>query len=78
MRDILADIWARYAAVLAQRSVLPSHQGYYRKWRRYYLDFCATRDLPASWQERVRLFLTKLEEKKQTPEQALLPVALFP
>jgi hypothetical protein len=78
MLDIPADIWARYAAVLAQRSVPPSHQGYYRKWLRYYLDFCATRDLPASRHERVRLFLTKLEEKKQTPEQALLPAALFP
>ena len=69
MLDIPADIWAQYAAVLAQRSVPPSHHGYYRKWLRYYLDFCATRNLPNSRQERVRLFLTKLQEKKQTPEQ---------
>jgi site-specific recombinase XerD len=69
MLDIPADILAQYAAVLARRSVPPSHQGYYRKWLRYYLDFCATRDLPDSQQERLRLFLAKLQEKKQTPEQ---------
>src|SRR5262245_45553356 len=69
MLDILADILSQYAAVLAQHSVPPSHQGYYKKWLRYYLDFCATRNLPDSRQERVRLFLAKLQEKKQTPEQ---------
>jgi integron integrase len=69
MLDILANILAQYAAVLAQRSVPPPQQGYYRKWLRYYLDFCTTRALPDSRQERVRLFLTKLQEKKQTPEQ---------
>jgi hypothetical protein len=35
----------------------------------YYLDFGAKYDLPDSRQERVRLFLTKLQEKKQTPAQ---------
>ncbi len=69
MLDIPADILAQYAAVLAQYSVPPSQHAYYRKWLRYYLDFCATRDLPDSRQERVRLFLNKLQEKKQTPEQ---------
>ncbi|HEV8716782.1 MAG TPA: integron integrase [Candidatus Binatia bacterium] len=69
MIDIPADILARYAAVLVQCSVPPSHHGDYRKWLRYYLDFCAKRDLPDSRQERVRLFLAKLQEKKQTPEQ---------
>jgi hypothetical protein len=69
MLDISATILAQYAAVLARRSIPPPHHGYYRKWLRYYLDFCATRNLPDSRQERVQLFITKLQEKKQTPEQ---------
>jgi hypothetical protein len=80
MLDIPADIWAQYAAVLTQRSVPPPHHGYYRKWLRYYLDFCATRNLPDSRQERMRLFLTKLQEKQQTPaqpKQAAQAVALY-
>jgi len=80
MLDIPADIWAQYAAVLAQRSVPSSRQGYYRKWLQYYLDFCATRNLPDSRQERTRLFLAKLQEKKQTPQQqqqAAQAVALY-
>src|SRR5215813_8893825 len=80
MLDIPANILAQYAAVLAQRSVPPPHQGYYRKWLRYYLDFCATRDLPDSRPERVRLFLAKLQEKNQTPDQqkqAAHAVALY-
>src|SRR5919106_77065 len=80
MLDIPADILAQYDAVLVQCSVPPSQQAYYRKWLRYYLDFCATRDLPDSRQERVRLFHTKLQEKKQTPEQqkqAAQAVALY-
>jgi integron integrase len=80
MLDIPADILAQYTAVLAQRSVPPPHHGYYRKWLRYYLDFCSTRHLPDSRQERARLFLAKLQEKKQTPEQqkqAAQAVALY-
>jgi hypothetical protein len=70
MRDIPADILAQYAAVLAQRSVSPPHHGYYKKWLRYYLDFCATRDLPESRPERVRRFLTKAPGEKTDPGTA--------
>src|SRR5712692_3154205 len=80
MLDIPADILAQYAAVLLQCSVPPSQHAYYRKWLRYYLDFCAKRDLPDSRQDRVRLFINKLYEKKQTSEQqkqAAHAVALY-
>ncbi len=69
MIDIPADILAQYEAVLLKCSVPPSQHAYYRKWLGYYLDFCAKYDLPDSRQERVRLFINKLHEKKQSPEQ---------
>jgi len=71
---------AHYAAVLGRGSVSPSHQGDSRKWLRYYLEFCATRDLPDSRPERGRRFLTKFQEKQQTPaqqQQAAQAVALY-
>lgn len=37
----------------------------YKKWLRYYLDFCDKYPVPDSKPERVRLFAEKLREKKQ-------------
>src|SRR5262245_36507407 len=47
MLDIPADIVAQYETVLTQRAVPLSHHGYYKKWLRYYLDFCAKHHAPA-------------------------------
>jgi hypothetical protein len=69
MLDIPADIVAQYETVLTQRAVPLSHHGYYKKWLRYYLDFCAKHHPPEAQQERVRLFIAKLHEKQQTPAQ---------
>ena len=41
----------------------------YKKWLRYYLDFCDKYPVPDSKAERVRLFAEKLEEKKQPEKQ---------
>ena len=41
----------------------------YKKWLRYYLDFCNKYPVPDSKPERVRLFAEKLEEKKQPEKQ---------
>ncbi len=41
----------------------------YKKWLRYYLDFCHKYPVPDSKSERVRLFAEKLEEKKQPEKQ---------
>ncbi len=69
MQTIPADIWEQYSAVLKKRAVHVSHHADYRKWLRYYLDFQSKYSLPASRSEHVRLFIQKLREKKQTPEQ---------
>lgn len=36
----------------------------YKKWLRYYLDFCDKYPVPDSKSERVRMFAEKLREKK--------------
>jgi hypothetical protein len=56
-------------AVLKKRSIPDSNHAEYKKWLRYYLDFCGKYPLPDSKSERVKLFINKLREKKQTPEQ---------
>ena len=69
MQLIPSDIWEQYAAVLKKRAVPVSHQADYRKWLRCYLDFRIKFLLPDSRSEQVRLFIQKLREKRQTPEQ---------
>ncbi len=69
MQLIPSDIWERYSAVLKKRAVPVTRHADYRKWLRYYLDFRGKYPLPDSRSEQVRLFIQKLREKKQTPEQ---------
>ncbi len=65
MQMIPADILEQYFAVLEKRAVPVTRHADYRKWLRYFLDFRSK--YPRS--EQVRLFIRKLREKKQSPEQ---------
>ena len=69
MQTIPADIWEQFSAVLEKRAVPVSCHADYRKWLRYYLDFRSKYPLPDSRSEHVRMFIQKLGEKRQTPEQ---------
>jgi len=69
MIPIPDDILTLYDAVLRKRSVPDSSHKDYKKWLRYYLDFCGKYPLPDSRSERVKLFIGKLSQKKQTPKQ---------
>ena len=69
MLPIPADIAAPYEAVLKLRTIPVSRYADYRKWLRYYLDFRGKYPLPDSRSEHVRLFIEKLREKNQSPEQ---------
>ena len=66
---IPADIWEQFSAVLEKRAVPVSCRADYRKWLRYYLDFRSKYPLSDSRSEHVRMFIQKLREKRQTPEQ---------
>jgi len=80
MLPIPDNILARFNEALKQRKVHESFHVYYRKWLRYYLDFCSKYPLPEDRSERVRYFIEKLKSKKQTPQQctqAAHAVSLF-
>src|SRR3990172_6580281 len=81
MQTIPDDIGEQYSAVLKKRTVPVSRHADYRKWLRYYLDFRSKYPLPDSRSEHVRMFIQKLREKRQTPEQqkqAAHALSLFP
>ena len=69
MQLIPNDILTQFEAVLKKRSVPVSRHADYRKWLRYYLDFRGKYSIPDSKSEHVRLFIEKLRNKDQTPEQ---------
>lgn len=59
----------QYDAVLNARAVPTSQRSDYKKWLRFFCDFCAKYPVPDSRSERVRLFSEKLRAKKQTEAQ---------
>jgi integrase len=54
---------ARYDEILSQSDIPAYQQPHYRKWLRFYLDFCAKYDHPPLDRDTVRAFLHKLAEK---------------
>ncbi len=80
MLRIPDKILAEFNEVLIQRKVNKSLHGSYKKWLRYFLDFCNKYPPPKDKSEQVRLFIEKLKYKKQTPQQctqAAHAVSLF-
>ncbi len=80
MLPISSDILTQFEAILKKQAAPESSHKEYKKWLRYYLDFCGKYPLPDSNLERVKLFIDKLRQKKQTPkkqEQAAHAVSLL-
>lgn len=69
MKPIPNDILAQFEAVLNKRAVPVTRHADYKKWLMYYLDFKSRYTLPDSRSEHVRLFIEKLQNKNQSPEQ---------
>jgi len=69
MLKIPDNILVQYGAILTKKGLAVSVHSDYKKWLRYFLDFCGKYPVPDSKSERVRLFIQKLREKKQTPDQ---------
>ena len=80
MLPIPLNYSARFNKALLQSAVpLPLH-GHYRKWLRYFLDFCSKYPPPEDKSAQVRFFIEKLKSKRQTPQQctqAAHAVSLF-
>jgi integron integrase len=69
MEPIPAEIKIRYDAALVRENVpLPVHF-HYRKWLRYYLDFCLKYRYEILKKESLPYFLKKLKDKNQTEQQ---------
>ena len=66
MLPIPAPILARFEAILEKRAITPDHRADYKKWLRYFLDFCIKYPVPAARPEQVRLF-SKSYVKKGRP-----------
>lgn len=62
-------ILARYDAVLKKEDIPAARYADYKKWLRYYLDYCDKYGICDSNRDSTRLFLEKLREKKQTEAQ---------
>lgn len=69
MLPIPENISVQFNNVLRQRAIPESFHVHYRKWLRYFLDFCEKYPPPEGKSERIRLFIEKLKSKKQTPRQ---------
>ena len=59
----------RYVAFLEKRTVPSSQHNEYKKWLRYYLEYCNKYVLPEGGAKSLSPFLGKLKEKKQTEIQ---------
>jgi len=69
MKQIPPKISALYDGHLNNKAIPKKELFNYGKWLRYYLDFCLKYNHNQLDKNNIKLFIEKLEEKKQTEEQ---------
>lgn len=69
MISVPIEIVQQFESKLAKHSVPSVQHGYYKKWLRYYLDFCSKYHCADASSKSLPLFLKKLKEKRQTDMQ---------
>ncbi len=69
MKQIPSNIKVLYDAHLKNKAISKSAHFHYRKWLRYYLDFCDKYHLNELKKEHLVQFIKKLKDKKQTAQQ---------
>lgn len=80
MIDLPADIVKVYERKLSQAKVPDSYRNFYRKWMRYFWDFCHKYGFDASNPKSLMPFIEKLRAKQQSPafqRQAYHAVTLY-
>ncbi|MDI6735410.1 MAG: hypothetical protein QME42_04315 [bacterium] len=80
MQSIPDDISTRFEDVLDKRGIDLNRGSEFKKWLRYFLDFCAKYPIPEARSDQVRLFIQKLQEKGQASfqqKQAAYAVSLY-
>ncbi|MFQ5544313.1 MAG: integron integrase [Nitrospiria bacterium] len=69
MLTIPSEVKPQFDAILIKKAIPQHYRYHYKKWLRYYLDFCQKYHHPDSSKESLAPFLNKLQEKRQTKEQ---------
>ena len=69
MLNIPEALQKKYDRLLIQKEIPADNHSDYKKWLRFYLDFCKKYQHPYAESKSLSLFLAKLEGKKQTPHQ---------
>ncbi len=69
MLKIPSQILLLYDELLVKTAVPKSSHFLYRKWLRYYLDFCRKYHFEPSTRQHFTRFLNKLKEKNQNEQQ---------
>jgi hypothetical protein len=80
MQKVPYEIWSQYDAFLKAKVKDISRHENLKKWFLYFWDFCVKYRPPDSRSEQVRLFIEKLQNKKQSEankEQAAHAVSLY-
>jgi integron integrase len=80
MLAIPPEVQAQFEEHLAKRLIPNGLHGVYKKWLRYYLDFCQKYRFPPTHKQSLPRFIKKLQEKKQTnpqQEQATNAIKLY-
>lgn len=62
-------VFTKFIAHINKAGVSAAYYTEYKKWLRYYLDFCDKYPVPEAKSERVSLFIDKLRDKKQSLAQ---------
>ena len=69
MLKIPVNLQKKYQDLLVRNDIPPQIHVFYKKWLRYYLDFCQKYRYAYSDPESLPVFLHKLSEKKQSGDQ---------
>ncbi|MCF6249585.1 MAG: integron integrase [Desulfobacula sp.] len=69
MKQIPQLLLKKFETELCTRNIPGKQHGFYKKWLRYYIDFCFKYDHDQKKPESLQDFITKLREKKQTEQQ---------
>jgi hypothetical protein len=80
MLPIPPELQAQFEEHLGKRVIPNGLHGVYKKWLRYYLDFCQKYRFPPIHNHSLPRFIQKWQEKKQTnalQEQATNAIKLY-
>lgn len=80
MIPIPDTLLSRFEICLRAREIPENAQLFYKKWLRFYLDFCQKYHVEPTQKESLSLFLQKLQEKKQSEwqqQQAIHAISLY-